>query len=90
MKNRVKDLYLEIGRVLNNPKRFGLAERMPKPLVEVLTKIQLELMEELREGGVEEDFFVKDFLSDELSQDADGHAFRGVTSTSFELPKTRT
>jgi hypothetical protein len=47
-------------------------------------------MEELRERGVEEEFFAQDFLPDELSQDADGHAFRGYTSTTFELPKTRT
>ena len=86
--NRIKKLYLEVGQVLNSPERFGLAERMPKPLVEALTRIQLELMEELRERGVEEEFFAQDFLSDELSQDADGHAFRGYTSTSFELPKT--
>jgi hypothetical protein len=88
--NRIKSLYLEIGQVLNSPERFGLPERMPKPLVDVLTKIQLELMQELRERGVEEDFVAQDFLSEELSQDADRHAFQGVTSTSFELPKTGT
>lgn len=90
MKNRIKDLYLEIGRVLNSPERFGLAQRMPKPLTEVLTRIQLELMQELRDQGVEEQFFAQDFLSGELAQDADGHAFRGFTSTSFEIPKTGT
>ena len=88
--NRIKNLYFEIGRVLNNPERFGLAERIPKPLVDVLTKIQLELMEELRERGGEEDFFAKDILCEELSQDADSHAVQGFTSTSPELSMTGT
>jgi len=71
MMNRVKNLYLEVGRVLNSPERFGLAERMPKPLVDALTKIQHELMEELREQGAEEEFFSENVLCEELSQDAD-------------------
>lgn len=85
MKNRLRDVYLEIGRVLNNPQAFGLEERMPKRLIESLTKVQLELLEELREQGVQEDS-----LAQELSLDADRHALRGYTSTSFELPKTGT
>lgn len=82
MKNRMKDLYLEIGRVLNNPQAFGLEERMPKRLADALTRIQSKLMEELREEELE-----YDFLALELSQDADGHSLRGFTETSFELPK---
>jgi hypothetical protein len=82
MKNRIKDLYFEVGRVLNDPQAFGLGERMPKPMVDVLTRIQSELMEELREEGLE-----NDFLAQELSQDADRQVFPGFTSTSFELPK---
>jgi hypothetical protein len=82
MKNRIKDLYLDIGRVLNNPEAFGLGERMPSALADALTRIQSELMKELREAGLEEGFLVQ-----ELSQDADRHAFPGFTSTSFELPK---
>lgn len=85
MKNRIKDLYLEIGRILNNPEAFGLEERIPKALADTLTRIQSELMEELREEGLEQDF-----LAQELSQDADGRAFPGFTETSFELPKTGT
>jgi hypothetical protein len=83
MKNRIKDLYLEIGRVLNNPEIFGLGERMPKQLADTLTRIQSELMEELREEGLEQSL-----LAQELSQGADGDAFPELTSTSFELPKT--
>ena len=85
MKNRIKNLYLEIGQVLNNPELFGLAERMPKPLADALTKVQRELFEELREQGEEQDFLVE-----ELSQDADLNSGWGFTSTSFELPKTGT
>ncbi len=85
MTNRLKNLYLDIGRVLNNPQAFGLEERMPKLLSEMLTKVQLELLEEMRDQGVEQDF-----LSQELSQDADRHALYEFTSTSFEVPKTGT
>jgi len=85
MKNRIKDLYLDIGRVLNNPEAFGLGERMPHALADALTRIQAELMEEVREQGLEVDFLVQ-----ELSQDADRHAFPGFTSTSFELPGSET
>ncbi|HET9837980.1 MAG TPA: hypothetical protein VFR84_07075 [Candidatus Angelobacter sp.] len=82
MRNRIKELYLDLGRVLNNPEAFGLGERMPIALRDALTRMESELMEELREQGLEHDF-----LAQELSQDADRHAFPGFTSTSFELPK---
>ncbi|HEY2170223.1 MAG TPA: hypothetical protein VGJ30_11405 [Candidatus Angelobacter sp.] len=85
MKNRIKHLYFDIGRVLNNPEAFGLGDRMPKALADALTRIQSELIEELREEGLEQGF-----LAQELSQDADRQAFTGFTSTSFELPKTGT
>jgi hypothetical protein len=84
MKHRIKDLYFDIGRVLNNPKAFGLGERMPAPLADTLTRFQSELLEELREES-----FDNDFLAQELSQDADRETCPGFTSTSFELPKTR-
>jgi hypothetical protein len=84
MKSRIKDLYLDMGRVLNNPEAYGLGERAPKPLVDALTRFQLELVEELREQG-----FENDFLTQELSQDADRHALSGVTATSFTLPERK-
>ena len=83
MKSRIKDLYLEVGRMLNNPRAYGLPERMPTALAVALTRIESELMEELREEGLEHDF-----LSQELSQDADRDGCTRFTSTSFELPKT--
>lgn len=79
MKNRIKVLYLDIGRVLNNPTAFGLEERMPKSLGDALTRIQCELLEELKDEGLE-----TGFLAQELSQDAD-HPVPGFTSTSLEL-----
>jgi hypothetical protein len=82
MKNRIKELYLDLGRILNSPKMFGLGERLPRALADELTRIQLELLEELREQGAEQDY-----LSQELSQDADRHAFPRVTSTSFVFRK---
>jgi hypothetical protein len=81
MKNRIKNLYFDVGSILNDPKAFGLEERMPKALSDALTRIQSELMEELREEGYEEDL-----LTQELSQDADGADCSGFTSISFELP----
>lgn len=78
MKSRIKVLYLDIGRVLNDPAAFGLEERMPKALADALTRIQSELLEELQAEGLE-----PDFLAQELSQDAD--PVPGFTSTSLEL-----
>ena len=80
MKNRVKDVYLMLGQILNNPKAFGLEERPPKALNEALSKMQLDLLHELKEEMAEEDFLVM-----ELSQDADHEAFPAATSTSFSL-----
>lgn len=82
MRDRVKEVYLMLGRVLNNPRAFGLGERAPKALDEALSRMQLELMHELREEMSEEDFLVM-----ELSQDADHEIFPAVTSTSFTLGK---
>lgn len=80
MKNRIKNLYLDIGRVLNNPAAFGLGERMPKALADALACIQSALLEELKEEGQE-----SDFLAQELSQDADQQPVPRFTSTSLDL-----
>jgi len=80
MKERVKHVYLMLGQILNNPRAFGLEERPTKALNEALSKMQLELMHELRAEISEEDF-----LEMELSQDADRETFPEVTSTSFTL-----
>ena len=82
MKHRIKDLYLDVGRVLNNPEAFGLEERPPTALIEALTRIQMELIEELREQG-----FELESLHAELSQ-ADEPNLRGMSETSFTLCKS--
>lgn len=85
MNSRLKHIYLLIGRVLNDPRAFGLGERPPKALEDALTKIQSQLMKELQEEISEDNF-----LATELSQDADIPVLKGVSSTSFTLEKAGT
>jgi len=85
MKSRLKEIYVMVGRVLNSPRSFGLSERIPKSLEDALTRLRLELMEELREGTLEEEF-----LETELSQDADRQVIRRSKSASFPFRKTGT
>jgi hypothetical protein len=66
--NRVLLVYKALGRVLNNPQSFGLGERPPKPLTEALSAMRQNLGEELAE---ENDPSSEDWLSRDLSQDAD-------------------
>jgi hypothetical protein len=80
MKNRVKEVYLMLGHVLNNPAVFGLGERMPRPLVDALGQMQHELLGELREEASD-----RDTLSAELAQDGDNYAFPALTSVSFAI-----
>jgi hypothetical protein len=80
MKNRVKEVYLMLGHVLNNPTAFQLGERMPRPLEDALSHMQHELFEELREEAAD-----RDTLANELSQDADNYVFPAITVTSFAL-----
>ncbi len=66
--NRVLLVYKALGHVLNNPQSFGLGDRAPKPLVEALSSMRRSLREELEE---ENRLSAQDWLSAELSQDAD-------------------
>jgi len=66
--NRVFIVYKALGRVLNNPQSFGLGERPPKRLTEALTSMRQSLRDELVE---ENELSSTDWLSSELSQDAD-------------------
>lgn len=61
-------VYKALGRVLNSPQSFGLGEWLPKPLTEALTVMRRSLREELVE---EDELSSADWLSSELSQDAD-------------------
>jgi hypothetical protein len=82
MKNRVKEVYLMLGHVLNNPTVFGLGERMPRALVDALSQMQHELLGELREEAGDQDT-----LSIELAQDGDNYAFPALTTISFAMQK---
>lgn len=66
--NRVLLVYRMLGQVLNDPQSFGLGDRVPKPLVEALSTMRQTLREELAEQN---QLSAEDWLSDELSQDAD-------------------
>lgn len=66
--NRVLIVYKALGRVLNSPQSFGLGERLPKPLIEALTAMRQSLRDELVE---EKELLSGDWLSRDLSQDAD-------------------
>lgn len=83
MKSRLKDIYIMLGRVLTHPKSFGLGERIPRSLEDALTKLRLELMEELRDDTPEEEF-----LETELSQDADTHIRKRSKPAAFPARKT--
>lgn len=85
MKSRLKEIYLMLGRVLNDPISFGMGERIPRSLEDALTKLRLELMDEMRDETREEEF-----LETELSQDADRHAVRRSRPAVLPVRKTGT
>lgn len=67
LKSRLADVYLELGKILNQPQLFGLGDQAPQPLVEVFMRWRAILRDEIaRENAVS-----GDYLADELSQDAD-------------------
>jgi hypothetical protein len=66
--NRVLLVYKALGRILDKPQSFGLGERMPQPFVEALSTMRRCLREELAEENQQSS---RDWLSCELSQDAD-------------------
>ncbi len=80
MNYRVKDVYIALGHVLNNPTAFGLQERMPSSLEQALTRMQQELLAELKDEAED-----KDLLEQELAQDADTQPYPFTTVTSFAL-----
>jgi hypothetical protein len=66
--NRIKQVYRDLGKILDSPEAFGLSERAPKPLVSALTAMRQKLREELIEL---KQWAPGDELPAELSQDAD-------------------
>lgn len=73
-RNRLMEIYRGLGRVLNRPAAFGLGERAPKRLVQILTISRRRLMEELIEQKCSQEL-EKLSLEVELSQNADKHSF---------------
>jgi hypothetical protein len=68
--DRVLLVYKALGRVLNSPQSFGLGDRPPQPLTEALCNMRQSLREELAEKN---ELSSEDWLSRDLSQDADRH-----------------
>jgi len=67
LKNGLALVYLELGKIFDQPHCFGLGESPPEPLVQMLTRLRGILKEEMTtETGLS-----GDYLADELSQDAD-------------------
>lgn len=66
LKNRVADVYLKLGKILNEPQSFGLDERAPEALIKALTEVREMLKSEMKE-----EVHSIESLEDELSQDAD-------------------
>lgn len=67
MNKALTEVYLELGKILNHPQMFGLGERAPEPLVQVLIRSRAALRNEM----ARENAAASDYLADELSQDAD-------------------
>jgi hypothetical protein len=65
---RIMLVYKTLGQVLNSPRSFGLGGRAPQGLVDALTASRHWLREEMLEDNEQS---YKDWLSSELSQDAD-------------------
>ena len=66
--NGVLLVYHALGRVLTCPQSFGLGDQAPKPLIEALSAMRQSLLEEIAE---ENEMSSGDWLSSQLSQDAD-------------------
>ena len=62
------NVHRTLGKILDNPKTYGLGECAPKQLIDVLTEIRTSLMHEMRSHTDDPDY---DWLAAELSQDAD-------------------
>ena len=66
--NGVMLVYKKLGQVLSSPQSFGLGEPPPQSLIETLSTMRRLLREELAEDNEQSS---EDWLSSELSQDAD-------------------
>jgi hypothetical protein len=68
MRGQIREVYTQLGQVLDSPQAFGLGQRVPQPLADRLESMRRMLEEAGREQGpVSPD----DDLASELSLDAD-------------------
>jgi hypothetical protein len=67
-RKRLGEVYWALGAVLNNPRAFGLGDRAPEALVDVLTGARRKLLQEL---AADASWGEEDRLEAELSQDSD-------------------
>ena len=75
MRGPIREVYTELGQVLDSPQAFGLGQYVPQPLADRLESMRRMLEEAGREQGpVSPD----DDLANELSQDADRPSFHCV------------
>ena len=63
--SRIKQVYKELGLILDNPQSFGLADHPPKPLVSAVTTMREKLKQEL----IELNQWESEDLQAELSRD---------------------
>lgn len=47
LKNRLASVYLELGKILNEPQSFGLGERAPEALIEALMGVSQTVKSEM-------------------------------------------
>lgn len=67
LKNGLALVYLELGKILDQPRCFGLGKRVPAPLSQTLMQVRELLKTEITSTNESSG----DYLADELSQDAD-------------------
>jgi len=63
--SRIKQVYEELGRILDSPQSFGLGDHPPEPLVSAL----ITMREKLREELIELNQWESEDLPAELSRD---------------------
>jgi hypothetical protein len=79
MRGEIREVYTELGQVLDAPWAFGLGQHVPQPLADRLESMRRMLEEAAREQGpVSPD----DDLASELSQDADRNSLLRRIKTS--------
>jgi len=72
MRGQLREVYAELGQILDRPQAFGLGQCVPQPLADRLESVRRMLQEAAKEEGP---VYPDDDLVLELSQDADRNYF---------------